>query len=95
MLGIRDKILVKENRSTNKMPYNSVMIECGIKAAAVANGKKSASHLSDNSSSSSPPPMMQGPDSIENILLWFQLEKPPEFWVGNFPYTEKKSKIRG
>ena len=39
------------------MPYNSVMIECGIKAAAVANGKKSTA-LSDNSSSSSPPPMM-------------------------------------
>ena len=39
------------------MPYNSVMAECGIKAAAVANGKKSAVALSD-SSSSSPPPMM-------------------------------------
>ena len=39
------------------MPYNSVMVECGIKAAAVANGKKSTA-LSDNSSSSSPPPIM-------------------------------------
>ena len=40
------------------MPYNSVMIECGIKAAAVANGKKA---LSDSSSSSPPPAMMATP----------------------------------
>ena len=43
------------------MPYNSVMAECGIKAAAVANGKKSASAVAvalSDSSSSSPPPML-------------------------------------
>ena len=41
------------------MPYNSVMAECGIKAAAVANGKKSAVAVAlSDSSSSSPPPML-------------------------------------
>ena len=40
------------------MPYNSVMAECGIKAAAVANGKKSAAVALSDSSSSSPPPML-------------------------------------
>ena len=40
------------------MPYNSVMAECGIKAAAVANGKKSAAVALSDSSSSSPPPIL-------------------------------------